>query len=82
MPYTDYYDGVIAIIIESGLVYTLGLIAELVLSVMNSQGLLVLIGILSQTSVSPVHPFSTISFPSLRILLLYLFASCRGWYPP
>lgn len=46
----------LAIIIESGLVYTIGVVLDLVLSMMNHPGMLVIIGILSQTAVGFVDP--------------------------
>ena len=49
--HTEYYDWVIAIVIESGAVYTACLICELVLYRMNNSGTFIIVGILSQVVV-------------------------------
>lgn len=49
--YTDYYARVMAIIIESGSLFTAGFIIELVLYEMNNTAALVVLAILSQTMV-------------------------------
>lgn len=72
----------LAIIIESGLVYTASLVVQLILSTMNcGPGTFVIIGIGSQIVVGIVDPFlidGSLVVSRHSILLRHLFASYRG----
>lgn len=71
----DYYDRVLAVVIESGLVYTASLVAQLVLSLTNSTGTYIIIGIDSQIVVGVFDSFlihSLSSYPSLNPTLSFI----------
>lgn len=72
------------IIVESGLVYTAGLIGELVLHILGNTGTLVIIGILSQTMVCTIIPSHFYRYTDMnRLVLMFSFdPGLRSVYLP